>query len=61
MSRTRITYDPIPETLHKSARNAFTLGLLGNSAPDLSLIYDLRVLNDVLEQRGVQAVYQAGR
>lgn len=57
MNRTRITYDPIRESLFRSAQNAFILGFLGNSAPDLSFIYNLKILNNVLKNRGVQPVF----
>ncbi|MGK2965373.1 MAG: ABC transporter substrate-binding protein [Tepidiformaceae bacterium] len=46
-----ITYDPIPASLFKSAKDAFDLGLLEvDDEPDLSGIYDLTLLNQVLEE-----------
>lgn len=47
-SRLEITYDPIKESLYTSANNAFELGFLGDTQPDLSNIYDLTLLNEVL-------------
>jgi len=57
MKRVRITYDPIRDSLLKSAENAFILGFLGKSAPDLTFIYDLSILNEVLKDKGIQPVY----
>src|SRR5713226_6487481 len=37
-SRLEITHDPIKESLYTSANNAFELGFLGNTKPDLSNI-----------------------
>jgi ABC-type nitrate/sulfonate/bicarbonate transport system substrate-binding protein len=50
------TYDPLPETLFVSADYAFTLGFLGDTKPDLSGIYDLTLLNEVLREKGLPAV-----
>ena len=44
-----LTYDPLPESLYVSAGRAYELGFLGKSRPDLSKIYDLRLLNEVLK------------
>jgi len=52
-SRTEITYDPVKESLFKSADNAFDLGFLGDKKPDLSKIYDLKLLNEVLEEKNL--------
>jgi len=52
----RITYDPIASSLQKSAADAFELGFLGDEEPDLSGIYALDLLNEVLEERGLPAV-----
>jgi NitT/TauT family transport system substrate-binding protein len=49
-SRMEITYDPIKESLFKSANDAFDIGFLGDDRPDLSGIYDLKLLNQVLEE-----------
>ena len=55
-SRLEITYDPIKESLYKSAGDAFDLGFLGDKKPDLSNIYDLTLLNQVLEEKNLQTI-----
>ncbi len=57
LGRTLITYDPVRNSLLRSAQNAFMLGFLGKSSPDLSFIYDLSILNNVLKDRGIQPVF----
>jgi NitT/TauT family transport system substrate-binding protein len=51
-----ITYDPIASSLFTSAREAFDLGFLGTDEPDLSGIYALDLLNEVLTERGLPPV-----
>ena len=53
--RLEITYDPVRASLLKSAADAHRIGFL-KDRPDLSLIYDLRLLNEVLRQRGLPEV-----
>lgn len=53
-SRFDITYDPIQSSLFKSADAAFKVGLLGDKAPDLSGIYDLSLLDQVLTEKGLK-------
>src|SRR6266498_3866038 len=55
-SRLELTYDPIKQSLFKSASNAFNVGFLGKSKPDLSGIYDLTILNQVLKKKGLQEI-----
>jgi NitT/TauT family transport system substrate-binding protein len=55
-SRLRVTYDPVRSSLLTSAQWAFEAGLLGRSRPDLSRLYDLSVLNEVLKEKGAQPV-----
>jgi len=55
-SRLEITYDPIKESLYKSAGDAFDLGFLGDKKPDLSNIYDLTLLNQVLGEKNLPTV-----
>ncbi|HSB46811.1 MAG TPA: ABC transporter substrate-binding protein [Candidatus Bilamarchaeum sp.] len=50
-SRCEITYDPVESSLEKSADDAFALGFLGSTRPDLSGIYDLAILDKILEGR----------
>jgi len=51
-----ITYDPLSDTLLQSADRAFSLGFLGSSKPDLSGIYNLGPLNQVLSSKGLATV-----
>jgi NitT/TauT family transport system substrate-binding protein len=55
-SRLEITYDPVGESLIKSADDAFDLGFLGEERPNLSGIYDLTLLNKVLEDKGLATI-----
>lgn len=55
-SRMEITYDPVKESLFKSASDAFDIGFLGNTRPDISKIYDLKLLNEVLEEKGLEQI-----
>jgi NitT/TauT family transport system substrate-binding protein len=54
-SRMRVTYDPISASLFKSADAAYTAGFL-KEKPDLSNIYDLTLLNDVLKEQELPLV-----
>jgi NitT/TauT family transport system substrate-binding protein len=56
ISRIELTYDPIKESLFKSANDAFDIGFLGKTRPDLSEIYDVKILNEVLKERGLQEI-----
>lgn len=49
-SHIELTYDPIKQSLFKYASEAFHLGFLKHE-PDLKNIYDLRFLEEVLEDR----------
>ena len=51
-----IIYDPLVSTLMTSADRAYSLGFLGSSKPDLSGIYDLAPLNQVLTKKGLATV-----
>jgi NitT/TauT family transport system substrate-binding protein len=55
-SRLKLTWDPIKTSLFKSADDAFDIGFLGKTKPDLSKIYDLTLLNQVLEKKGLQKI-----
>jgi sulfonate transport system substrate-binding protein len=50
--RMEVTYDPLRDSLLTSARHAYQLGFLGRQMPDLSGIYDLTLLNQVLAEKG---------
>jgi NitT/TauT family transport system substrate-binding protein len=54
--RLDVTYDPISASLFTSADHAFQLGFLGTDKPDLSGIYDLTLLNQVLTEKGLPTV-----
>ena len=51
LTRLEFTYDPIQQSLYKSADDAFKLGFLGDTQPDLSNIFDLNILNKVLKEK----------
>jgi sulfonate transport system substrate-binding protein len=55
-SRLDLTYDPLQETLIKSANDAFDVGFLGKTRPDLNGIFDLKILNEVLKEKGLQTI-----
>jgi NitT/TauT family transport system substrate-binding protein len=55
-ARLQITYDPIRSSLFTSARWAFEAGFLGRSRPDISGIYDLSILNEVLKEKGAEPI-----
>ena len=55
-SRLELTYDPLKETLIKSANDAFDVGFLGKTRPDLNGIFDLKILNEVLKEKGLQTI-----
>jgi NitT/TauT family transport system substrate-binding protein len=50
--RLQITYDPLRGPLLRAAQLAFDAGFLGRQMPDLSRIYDLTLLNQVLTEEG---------
>jgi len=54
--RLQITYDPIRNSLLTSARSAYEAGFLGKQMPDLSGLYDLTLLNQVLTEKGKKAI-----
>jgi len=50
-SRMTVTYDPIRPALQKATQQAFEEGFLGRNPPDLSGLYDLALLNEVLREK----------
>ncbi len=54
--RLLVTYDPVRSSLFTSARWAFEGGFLGRQRPDLSGLYDLSILNEVLKEKGAKPV-----
>ncbi len=55
-SRMQVTYDPIHSSLLKSTQQAFDEGFLGRTQPDLSGLYDLKLLNEVLSEKKARPV-----
>lgn len=55
-SRLQITCDPLHSALTTAAKQAFDDGFLGRQMPDLSGLYDLTLLNEVLKEKGKKAV-----
>ncbi len=53
--RLELTHDPVRASLLKSAEDAHRIGFL-REKPDLSRIYDLRLLNEVLRERNLPAL-----
>ncbi len=54
--RMQATYDPLRGSLMNAAKSAFDAGLLGRQMPDLSSLYDLSLLNQVLAEKGKKAI-----
>ena len=61
-SRIQFTYHPLNLSLFQGANNAYDIGFLakGKPRPDLSGIYDLTILNEVLKEKGLQPIGGAG-
>jgi NitT/TauT family transport system substrate-binding protein len=55
-SRLQITTDPLHSALNTAAQQAFDDGFLGRQMPDLSGLYDLSLLNQVLAEKGRKAI-----
>src|ERR687885_591423 len=57
-SRIDLTYDPLKLSLFQSANNAYDLGFLakGKLHPDLSGIFDLTILDQVLRSKGLTQI-----
>lgn len=55
-SRIQVTYDPLPSALMTAAKQAFDDGFLGRQMPDLSGLYDLTLLNQVLAEKGRKTI-----
>jgi NitT/TauT family transport system substrate-binding protein len=63
ISRIDFTYDPLKLSLFQSANNAYDLGFLakGKPHPDLSGIFDLTILDQVLKESGLKPVETAAK
>jgi NitT/TauT family transport system substrate-binding protein len=55
-SRMQVTYDPLHAALNTAAQQAFEIGSLGRRMPDLSHLYDLTLLNEVLAEKKRKAI-----
>jgi sulfonate transport system substrate-binding protein len=55
-TRMQVTYDPLHSALNTAAQQAFDDGFLGRQMPDLSRLYDLSLLNQVLAEKGRKAI-----
>lgn len=55
-SRMEVTYDPLHTALTTAAQQAFDDGFLGRQMPDLSGLYDLTLLNQVLAEKKRKAI-----
>ena len=55
-SRLQVTYDPIRTSLLTSAQQAYDAGFLGRERPDLSGLYDLAPLNEVLLEKKAKPI-----
>lgn len=55
-SRMDVTYDPVKSSVITSADSAFDLGFLGDKKPDLSNIFDLTILNKVLQEQNLPVI-----
>ena len=56
LTRLELTYDPIQQSLYKSANDAFDIGFLGKIKPDLSNIFDLNIQNKILEEKALVSI-----
>lgn len=54
-SRLELTWDPIKSSLFKNGEDQYEIGFLDEN-PDLSGIYDLKILNEVLRQKGLPEI-----
>ncbi len=55
-SRLQVTYDPLHAALNTAAQQAFEDGFLGRQMPDLSNLYDMTLLNQVLTEKKRKAI-----
>jgi NitT/TauT family transport system substrate-binding protein len=55
-SRMEITYDPLRDSLLHAAQQAYALGFLGRTVPELSGLYDLSLLNQILHEKKARLI-----
>jgi sulfonate transport system substrate-binding protein len=56
LSTLTFTYDPLAASVQTQANNAYQLGFLGKTPPNLNGLFDLTILNQVLAKQGLAAV-----
>ncbi len=56
MSTLNFTYDPLISSVDQQAQNAYVLGFLGNTEPNLTGLFDLTYLNNALTELGLPTV-----
>jgi sulfonate transport system substrate-binding protein len=54
--RLEVTCDPLRAAFLKAAQSAFDAGFLGRQMPDLSNMFDLKLLNQVLTEKGKKTI-----
>ena len=59
LSRVDLTYDPVRLSLFQNAADAYNLGFLPEN-PDVSGIYDLTILDQVLQEKGLPPISGLG-
>jgi NitT/TauT family transport system substrate-binding protein len=59
LSRIDFTYDPVRLSLFQDAADAYNLGFLPEN-PDVTEIYDLTILDQVLQERGLPPISGLG-
>jgi NitT/TauT family transport system substrate-binding protein len=59
LSRVDLTYDPVRLSLFQNAADAYNMGFLPEN-PDVSGIYDLIILDQVLQERGLSPISGLG-
>jgi NitT/TauT family transport system substrate-binding protein len=55
-ARMEVTYDPLQSALMTAAKQAFDDGFLGRQMPELSHLYDLTLLNQIMAEKGRKAI-----
>jgi sulfonate transport system substrate-binding protein len=55
-SRIEVTYDPLRQSLLHDAQQAYDLGFLGKEKPDLSGLFDLAILNEILLEKKARPI-----
>ena len=56
MTYLSFAYDPLETSVAQQAQNAYVLGFLGSSVPNLNGLFDLTLLNQVLQEQGLTQI-----